>query len=69
MDSLDAIRGLAVLGIFAVNILGFGIGEVAFANPMLVGGDGLLNDGIWSFTYTYINGTMRSATSSDVRSV
>ena len=59
MESLDAIRGVAVLGIFMVNILGFGIGETAFFNPILVGGEGALNDGLWSFTYTYINGTMR----------
>ena len=50
LDSLDAIRGLAVLGIFVINIRGFGMGEAAFFNPTLVGGDGPLNDGLWTAT-------------------
>ena len=59
IDALDAIRGVAVLGIFVINIIGFGISETGFANPLLVGGDGALNDGLWSFAYIFVEGSMR----------
>jgi len=59
ITSLDAIRGIAVLGIFIVNILGFGLGDVSFYNPNLAGGDGLLNDGLWTFQAIFVEGSMR----------
>jgi len=59
IESLDALRGVAVLGIFVINILGFGLGEVAFSNPILSGGDGWLNNGLWSAANVFVNGSMR----------
>ena len=59
IESLDAIRGIAVLGIFVINIVGFGLGEAGFASPLLVGGDGPLNHGLWTFTNIFVEGSMR----------
>ena len=59
IECLDALRGVAVLGIFIINIIGFSLGTVAFDNPVAVGGGGALNHGLWSFTSVFVNGTMR----------
>ncbi len=59
IDALDALRGLAVLGIFVINIIGFGLPEIAFNNPKAAGGEGVLNFGLWTFTTVFIEGSMR----------
>lgn len=59
IEALDAIRGVAVLGIFVINIIGFGIGETGFFNPLVVGGEGLLNHGLWTFSTIFVEGSMR----------
>jgi uncharacterized protein len=59
IQSLDAIRGVAVLGIFVINIVGFGLGENGFGNPLLVGGDGMLNHGLWTASNLLVEGSMR----------
>ena len=59
IDALDALRGLAVLGIFAVNIIGFSMPSVAFYNPLAFGGDGLVNYGLFSFMEVFVEGSMR----------
>ena len=57
--SLDALRGVAVLGIFVINILGYGLGEAAFYNPLVIGGDSVLDYGLWTFAQVFIEGSMR----------
>ena len=57
--SVDAIRGIAVLGIFIVNVMGYGIGDVIFYNPILSAGDGPLNTGLWTFQAIFVEGSMR----------
>lgn len=59
IESLDALRGVAVLGIFVINILGFGLGETAFANPILSGGGGWLNNALWTGAKVFVDGSMR----------
>lgn len=59
IECLDALRGVAVLGIFIINIIGFSLGTVAFDNPVVVGGDGVVNHGLWTFTSIFVEGTMR----------
>ncbi len=59
IDALDALRGLAVLGIFVINILGFAMPEIAFENPKAAGGAGAVNHGLWTFTTIFIEGSMR----------
>ncbi|MGP1281608.1 MAG: DUF418 domain-containing protein [Parasphingopyxis sp.] len=58
-DALDALRGFALLGIFIINIIGFSIGISDLANPLLTGGSGAVNLGIWYFTTLFIEGSMR----------
>lgn len=57
--ALDALRGLAVLGIFVINIIGFSMPEIAFSNPKAAGGEGALNYGLWMFTTVFVEGSMR----------
>ena len=59
INALDALRGLAVLGIFVINIIGLGLPEIAFSNPKAAGGDGALNYGLWTVTTVFIEGSMR----------
>ena len=57
--SLDALRGVAVLGIFLINIIGFGLPGIGFSNPVVAGGDGALNYGLWTVTTVFFEGAMR----------
>lgn len=57
--ALDALRGVAVLGIFAINIIGFGLPDIGFSNPVVAGGDGALNFGLWTVTTVLVEGSMR----------
>lgn len=59
ISALDALRGVAVLGIFAVNIIGFSMPYIAFDNPIAAGGAGALNHGLWTFFEVFIEGSMR----------
>lgn len=57
--ALDALRGFALLGIFVINIIGFGIGISDLANPLIAGGSDPVNLGIWYFTAVFVEGSMR----------
>lgn len=59
IEALDALRGLAVLGIFVINIIGFSLPEIAFFNPVAAGGDGALNYSLWTATTVLVEGAMR----------
>ncbi|MEQ8195459.1 MAG: DUF418 domain-containing protein [Rhodospirillales bacterium] len=56
---MDALRGVAVLGIFWINIVLFALPDAAVVNPVAVGGEGLLNYGLWTFGAIFVEGTMR----------
>lgn len=58
ISSLDILRGIAVLGILIMNIVGFGL---AFANddPTVAGGASGANLFIWAFNEVFVEGTMR----------
>ncbi len=57
--SLDVVRGVAVLGILAMNIVGFAMPFQAYMNPVAFGeiGDGDLAS--WAFSFIFIDGKMR----------
>ena len=57
--AVDALRGLAVLGILWINILVFALPDIAVSNPLAIGGGGIINHGLWTFGDIYIEGTMR----------
>lgn len=59
IEALDALRGLALMGIFTINIIGFALPEIAFYNPIVIGGDGLFNHGLWTISTVLVEGSMR----------
>lgn len=58
--SLDMIRGVAVMGIFSVNIIAFAMIEAAYFNPPAYGGWHGANLGLWATNMLVIDGKMRT---------
>jgi uncharacterized protein len=58
--SLDAIRGVAVMGIFSVNIIAFAMIEAAYFNPPAYGGASGASLGLWAANMLIIDGKMRT---------
>lgn len=59
IDSLDILRGVAVLGILLMNITGFGLLPHAYGNPMADGGGTGINLATYQTTTILFEGTMR----------
>lgn len=57
--SLDALRGFAVMGILAMNIIGFAMPEWAYVSPAAYGGETLADRISWYFSFVFIDGKMR----------
>jgi uncharacterized protein len=57
--SLDALRGFAVMGILAMNIVGFAMPEWAYVSPAVYGGDTLVDRASWLFSFIFVDGKMR----------
>jgi uncharacterized protein len=57
--SLDTVRGIAVMGILAMNIVAFGMPFAAYMNPAAYGGAEGINLGSWLFNAVLIDGKMR----------
>ena len=58
--SLDMIRGVAVMGIFSVNIIAFAMIEAAYFNPPAFGGWHGADLGLWAANVVLIDGKMRT---------
>ncbi len=58
--SLDIIRGIAVMGIFSVNVVAFAMIFPAYMNPGAYGGYTGENLFIWAANYVLIDGKMRA---------
>ena len=58
--TLDVIRGIAVMGIFSVNIVGMAMIDAAYMNPQAPRGYDLADVLIWLANYILIDGKMRS---------
>ena len=58
IEALDALRGVAVFGIFVINIIGLSMPEIAMSNPHYAGG-GALNNGLWTTAQIFVEGSMR----------
>lgn len=58
--SLDAIRGVAVMGIFSVNVIAFAMIEAAYFNPAAYGGHHGINLFVWAANMLVIDGKMRA---------
>ena len=57
--SLDAMRGFAVMGILAMNIIGFAMPEWAYVSPGAYGGETLADRISWLLSFIFIDGKMR----------
>jgi uncharacterized protein len=57
--TLDALRGFAVMGILAMNIIGFAMPEWAYLSPAIYGGDTLADRISWFFSFVLVDGKMR----------
>jgi len=57
--SLDAMRGFAVMGILAMNIIGFSMPEWAYITPAAYGGETFADRIAWLFSFVFVDGKMR----------
>jgi uncharacterized protein len=57
--SLDAMRGFAVMGILAMNIIGFSMPEWAYVSPGVYGGETLADQISWFLSFIFVDGKMR----------
>ncbi|MBL0924148.1 MAG: DUF418 domain-containing protein [Sphingomonadaceae bacterium] len=57
--TLDAMRGFAVMGILAMNIIGFSMPEWAYVTPKAYSGETLADQVAWFFSAVFIDGKMR----------
>ena len=58
--ALDVIRGIAVMGIFSVNIIAFAMIEAAYFNPAAYGGAQGADLALWAANMLLIDGKMRT---------
>ncbi len=56
---LDVVRGVAVMGILAMNIVAFAMPFQAYFNPMAYGTEGPADLASWVFNFVFIDGKMR----------
>ena len=57
--TLDIVRGVAVMGILAMNIVAFAMPDAAYMNPMAYGTESDLDLFSWAFSFVLIDGKMR----------
>ncbi len=60
IDSLDILRGIALLGILLMNIVGFGLVFQAYGDPTIQGGATGWNLRVWIMNSMFFEGTMRA---------
>lgn len=58
--ALDVLRGLAVMGIVLMNIVGFAMPEAAYINPHAWGGTSFADIAAWTASFILIDGKMRA---------
>lgn len=58
--SLDAIRGVAVMGILLLNIFGFAMPQAAYTNPFAWGGTAPADIAAWAVGFVMFEGKMRA---------
>lgn len=57
--TLDIVRGIAVMGILAMNVVGFALPEQAYVDPMAAGVSGPADIASWAFSFVFVDGKMR----------
>src|SRR3546814_3871372 len=58
-ESLDAIRGVAVMGILAMNIVAFALPFSAYSNPAAGGPPAPADLATWVFDFVFVDSKMR----------
>lgn len=58
--TLDLLRGVAVMGIFSVNVIGFAMPEPAYLNPAAYGGSSGISFAIWLLNFILVDNKFRS---------
>jgi len=58
--ALDALRGLAVIGIIAMNVFAFAMPGPAYYNPRAWGGPGPVELALWTLSYLFIEDKFRA---------
>jgi uncharacterized protein len=58
--ALDALRGIAVMGILLMNIVGFALPQAAYLNPAAYGGADSANLAVWAVSFVLVDGKMRA---------
>jgi uncharacterized protein len=59
INTLDVIRGVALMGILLMNIVSFAMPEVAYTNPRAFGSHGAFDYAAWAVNFVAVNGKMR----------
>ena len=57
--TLDIVRGVAVMGILAMNIVAFAMIPQAYINPLAYGTESAADLASWAFSFIFIDGKMR----------
>ena len=57
--TLDVLRGAAVMGILAMNVVGFGLPFQAYMNPAALGPPDAVDTASWSLSFVLFDGKMR----------
>jgi uncharacterized protein len=57
--TLDIVRGVAVMGILAMNIVAFAMPPAAYLNPAAYGTDSGWDLASWAFSFVFVDGKMR----------
>src|SRR3546814_1191696 len=57
--TLDALRGFAVKGILAMNIVAFAMPEMAYVSPRAYGGDTPSDIAAWALGFLLLDGKLR----------
>lgn len=60
INSMDILRGISLLGILLLNIVGFGLPHPSYSNPTVMGGATGINLFAWEFNSLFFEGTMRA---------
>ena len=55
IDSLDILRGVAILGILVMNIYAFAMPFIGYTNPLVIGGAEPHNVGTWLVTHVFVD--------------
>jgi len=57
--TLDIVRGVAVMGILAMNIVAFAMPMAAYINPLAYGSEAAVDFAVYAFNFVLIDGKMR----------